>query len=458
MKDSQGLEVSTDSLQTIAAIAQFTEQLLGYGNNLEIIFQGLAADPQSVILNAHAAALHLFAENADAPRQANPYLKTAKKYLATATEREKLYVGAVDAWAQGDVDRAVAYHEELAEKFPRDLVSVQIGQYHYFNLGDSQGLLKLIEKVLPANDENHYIHGMLAFGLEQCHRLSEAEAAGRKATEMNRHDPWAHHAVAHVLETQGRIEEGIDWMESLSDTWEKIGTFYTHNWWHTALYYLDKEDIPKALDLYDHQIWGRASKEYSQCQIDAISFLLRLELRGVDVGTRWQEIGLTGRIHEHILGYLDLHYIYALTRAGQDELVDEMLKSIQAYSDAKSYIRKTWAEVALPAARGMVAHARGDWSTTVAALSAALPRLHETGGSHAQRDLFEQVYLDALLRLEDNHQARAVLEKRAAARNTIPVIYRQLALTYKKLGLAEEASRAARRAEKLSPKSCANRV
>ena len=31
-------------------------------------------------------------------------------------------------------------------------------------------------------------------------------------------------------------------------------------------------------------------------------------------------------------------------------------------------------------------------------LGLALPRLMEIGGSHAQRDLFEQVYLDALVR------------------------------------------------------------
>lgn len=451
MKDSQGLDVTTDSPQAINAINQFTEQLLSYGSNPEVILEGLKVDPNSAILNAHAAALHLFAESADAPLQADPYLQTAKKFLATATEREKLYVAAVDAWAQGDADRAVAYHEEIAQKFPRDVVSVQLGQYHYFNLGDSQGLLHLIEKVLPANDDNHYIYGMLAFGLEQCHRLSEAEAVGRKATEMHRHDPWAHHAVAHVLETQGRIEEGIAWMEDLSDTWEDIGTFYTHNWWHTALYYLDREDIPRALELYDQHIWGRAAKEFSQCQIDAISFLLRLELRGIDVDTRWQEIGsyLIGRLHEHVLGYLDLHYIYALARAGQDELVDEMLNSILTHAEiAKPYICKTWAEVAVPAVRGLIAHARGYWLTTVAELGAALPRLHEMGGSHAQRDVFEQVYLDALLRSADFQRARVLLEKRAAARGNIPSIQRGLALTYKQLGLADKSHRAASRAER----------
>lgn len=399
--DAQGLEVTTDSPEAIHAIDRFAEQLLGYGKDLDVIAQAVEADPVTVLPNAHLAALHLFAETADAPDCALPYLEVAQANLAKATEREKLYVRAIAAWAEGEIDRALVYHETLADYYPRDIVSVQIGQYHYFNLGDSQGLLNLIEKALPANRENHFIHGMQAFGLEQCHRLDEAEAAGRRATEMNRQDPWAHHAVAHVLETRGQLDEGIAWMESLGDTWEACGSFYTHNWWHVALYYLDKEDFSKVLELYDRKIWGRADKTYSQCHLDAISLLLRLELRGVDVSNRWQEVGaqISAHIHNHVLPLIDVQYIYALARLGQTELAREMLQSIRTYAEtAKPYVRYTWAEVTLPTAAGMLAHAEGDWSTAVADLRAALPQLHKIGGSHAQRDLFEQVYLDALIR------------------------------------------------------------
>ena len=426
LKDSQGLVVTTDSPEAVDAIDCFTEQLLGYGNNLEVILNGVEVDPSGVLVNAHTAALNLFAETAEASAQAAPYLKAAQANFSKATEREKLYVGAIAAWAQGNVDQALADHEKLADKYPRDVVSVQIGQYHYFNQGNNHGLLKLIEKVLPASPENHYLHGMLAFGLEQCHRLEEAEAAGRRATEMNRQDPWAHHAVAHVMETQGRLEEGIAWMESLSDTWEVCGSFFTHNWWHVALYYLDQEKFSKVLELYDTKIWGRAVKEYSQCHLDAIALLLRLELRGVDVGSRWQEVGyyIPGHIHDHVLSLIDVQYIYALMRSGQEKAANDMLRSIHAYAEtAKPYIQKAWAEVTLPTARGMVAHAQGNWSTAAADLGLALPRMHEIGGSHAQRDLFEQVYLDALLQANQNQLARALLEKRLR-RGNIPAVHR----------------------------------
>jgi len=425
LRDSQGLLVTTNSNEAIAAINRFVDQSLSYGNDAEGILKGIEADPTCVMAHVHAAAHYLSLESAEARRQAAPYLKAAKKHLDNANERELLYFWAIDAWAKGAIDQAIAYHEEITSKFPRDLASVQRGQYHYFYLGNKEGLLQIAEKVLPANRENHYLYGMIAFGLEQCHRLQEAEEVGQRATAMNRHNPWAHHAVAHVMETQGRLDEGIAWMESLSDTWSECNSMlFTHNWWHIALYYLEKEEIPKVLQLYDTHVWGGAWKESSKDQIGAISLLLRLELRGVDVGTRWEELAayLTVRIHEHALAFQDLHYVYALARAGQVDLLTEMLLSMQAYANSSlPYIQKTWVEVALPAARGMAAHARRDWQRVVAQLRPILSRLYAIGGSHAQRDLFEQVYLDAWLRTEQNYEALQLLEKRIVAHRYIPL-------------------------------------
>ncbi|MDX2217070.1 MAG: tetratricopeptide repeat protein [Oculatellaceae cyanobacterium bins.114] len=392
--DHQGLPVTTDSPDAIAAIDQFAQQMLGYENNPQVILQGLAADPTSVLVNAHVAALHLFAETASASTAAKPYLYAAQQHLDLATEREQLYVEAIAAWSDYDFDRALACHTVLAECYPQDVLAAQIGQYHHFNLGNAQGLLKLAETILPANLENHFVYGMVAFGLEQCHRLTEAETAGRQAVEMNRQDPWAHHAVAHVMETQHRLDEGIAWMESLADTWENCGTFRTHNWWHVALYYLAQSNVEQVLHLYDSQIWGRAVKDYSQCLINAISLLVRLELRGIDVGDRWQELGDAVRDrHDHISPLLDTQYIYALTRAGYDQWVREMLDSIVAYSQqAHPSIRAIWAEVTVPVAQAMMAHARQDWSTCVKQLAIANPKLHQLGGSHAQRDIYHQIY------------------------------------------------------------------
>ncbi|MBN9166843.1 MAG: hypothetical protein J0I07_38275, partial [Myxococcales bacterium] len=76
-----------------------------------------------------------------------------------------------------------------------------------------------------------------------------------------------------------------------------------------------------------------------------------------------------------------------------------LLRNIEAFAErAPASARSAWQRVAVPAARGVLAHARGAFTTAIEGLGLALPRLIEIGGSHAQRDLFDQIHLDALIR------------------------------------------------------------
>jgi hypothetical protein len=179
-------------------------------------------------------------------------------------------------------------HQEQAREHPRDLASLKLGQYHCFNIGDCPGMLRLALAALPTAADVPYLHGMAAFGYEQCHRMREAEASARRAIAMERKEPWAHHALGHVMLTEGRLAEGLDFMRGVSDTWVGLNSFMvTHNWWHVALFLIDLGRDAEALAVYDEQVWG-VVKEYSQDQIGAVSLLARLELAGIDVGERWQ--------------------------------------------------------------------------------------------------------------------------------------------------------------------------
>jgi tetratricopeptide (TPR) repeat protein len=413
-KDIQNLEITTDSPEAVARINQFIHQALSYGSTAKNeILAAISADPTCAIAHAYAAAYYLSLENSFAWQQAVPHLKLAQRYANKSTLREKLYISAITAWANGNIQKAVELHEQITDQFPRDLLATQQGQYHYFYMGDSKKLLKIAEKVLPANSQNHFLYGMLAFGLEQCHQLNKAEAVARQAIAINRCDPWAHHAISHVMETQGRLEEGITWMEHYADTWDNCNSMlYTHNWWHIALYYLALGDTQRVLQLYDQHVWGKAQKNSPKDQVGAIALLIRLELQGVNIKNQWQGIcpNLLPRIHEHALPFQDLHYVYALARTGQSELVHTMLESMQSHIQTiEPSLQKTWAEVAIPAAKGMIAHAQKEWSIAVSLMESVLPELYKIGGSHAQRQLFEQLYVNALFQSEaSSHQLKSV--------------------------------------------------
>ncbi|HEY9735169.1 MAG TPA: tetratricopeptide repeat protein [Trichocoleus sp.] len=415
LKDAQGLPVATDSLQAVAAVDDFVDQALRYGRQAKtVVLKGLAADPNCALLQAYAAAYYLSQENQVDRARAAGHLVQAQRGLDRVSRREQLFIGAIAAWANGSIDQAIAHHEALAEDFPRDLLSVQQGQYHYFYRGESAHLLKIAQSVLPANRESPrlpLLYGMVAFGLEQCHQLDQAESLGRLATELDRNNPWGHHAVAHVLDSQGRWAEGIAWMESLAPTWESCNSMlYTHNWWHVALFYLAQGNGAAALKIYDQHLWGKARQESPKDQVGAIALLLRLELKGINVGRRWQSLAryLKARVEEHALPLQDLHFVYGLTRAGQRELAEAMVEDMSRHAQTLDPDQqKLWLAVTVPAAQGLIAHAQGQWGSAAAYLKPVLPHLARLGGSHTQRRLFQQIYQQAVARAQTNFRFAA---------------------------------------------------
>ncbi|MEH1947246.1 MAG: hypothetical protein V7K77_09840 [Nostoc sp.] len=106
VKDASELEITTDSSAVVDAINGFVDQLLGVGNDAQVILKAIEADPTCAmpsagvaIANAQVAAFYLFAGGSIALTKAKSYLNLAKSYLKRANEREKLYVAAIEAWA-----------------------------------------------------------------------------------------------------------------------------------------------------------------------------------------------------------------------------------------------------------------------------------------------------------------------------------------------------------------------
>lgn len=439
--DRLGNAVTLDSAASLAAVDDFVEGFIASEARVVNILAAAESDP-SPLVQAYAAAVHMFAEAKEGPRNARPFLEKAQAARARATAREQRFIEAVAAWVQGDTVRAAALHEEQAKAFPRDLASLKLGQYHLFNMGDSPGMLRMALACEAAASDVPYLHGMLAFAWEQCHFLEQAETAARKAIAMRLKEPWAHHALAHVLLTQGRAREGHAFMREVSPTWSGLNSFMvTHNWWHQALFAIELGQDEEALQLYDTQVWG-VVKEYTQDQINAVSLLARLELAGVDVGGRWQDVAgyLAQRLDDHVLPFLDMQYLYGLARAGRPE-ADQLLRGINAHArHAPAQHQASWQRVCVPASKGLLAHARGQWHEAVENLGLALPRMAEIGGSHAQRDLFAQIHLDAMFRDGQWLGAQHLLQQQLRAQPESARLRRRARELYAALGLGSLSS------------------
>ena len=442
LTDSLGNPVTLQDAGSLGAVNDFVEGFIACEARAVNVLRISDADG-SAMVQACCAALHMFAESREAPANARPFLDRALAASAISTDmtaRERRFVASIAAWVEGDIPQAAQLHEEQAREYPRDLVSVKLGQYHLFNLGDSPGMLRLALAALPGAGDVPYLHGMAAFAWEQCHLLDQAEAAARQGIAMCRKEPWAHHALAHVMLTTGRFTEGQAFMNDISDSWTGLNSFMvTHNWWHQALFGLELGQHDEVLRLYDQNVWGVA-KDYSQDQANAISLLSRLELCGVDVGKRWQDVAdyLLVRVDDHVQPFLDLHYLYGLARAGRPQ-ADALMRSLCGFAAdaarAGGVRGRVWDNVCLPAARGLLAHVNGDYGAAAQALGAALPHLADIGGSHAQRDWFEQIYLDSLMRSNQWGAAQQIVQQRLRGQPESTRLRRHGAKIYAALGL-----------------------
>jgi hypothetical protein len=439
--DVLGNPVTLDDPASLAPLNDFVEGFIASEARAADIL--LAQEDGSAIVQACCAALHMFAETRDAPANARPFIARAQASASGASGREQRFVAAVAAWVADDVPASIALLEEQVRLFPRDLVALKLAHYHLFNRGDCPGMLRVALDALAGAADVPYLHGMLAFAWEQCHFLEQAEAAARRAIELRRKEPWAHHALAHVMLTQGRLAEGHAFLKEMSPTWTGLNSFMvTHNWWHQALFAIELDRPDEVLAIFDRHVWTEA-RGYSQDQINAVSLLARAELAGIDVGGRWQEVGdhLAQREHDQVLPFLDLQYLYGLARAGRAAQAQALLVAIERHAARRTGEQATvWQRVCVPAARGLLAHANGDWKTTVEALGHALPRMLEIGGSHAQRDLFTQIHLDALVKGGHLAAAQNLLQVQVRQQPESRRLHRQAGQLYSALGLATATS------------------
>ena len=147
---------------------------------------------------------------------------------------------------------------------------------------------------------------------------------------------------------------------------------------------------------------------------------------------------LLRRRPDPVLPFLDLQYLYGLARAGHLGEARARLQALHHHAEqATGPLRPAWQQVAVHAAEALLAHAEGQYERSAQGLGQALPRLSEIGGSHAQRDLFAQIHLDALRQSGQWVGAQNLLQplcNQQPESRRLAALARQL---YRDLGLAE---------------------
>jgi tetratricopeptide (TPR) repeat protein len=305
-------------------------------------------------------------------------------------DRERGHSAALAAAANGDYARAVECYDAVLAAEPRDAVALAAAQTFDHLLGRLEPMRERPARVAAAWGDipgRHAVLSMLAFGLQECGEYQRAEEAARRALELEPLDVRAHHAVVHVLEMQGRFEEGVRWMGERARHWADAGAAATHNWWHLALYQIELGRADAALRLYDRHIGGGGALSE---RIDASSLLWRLELAGVDAGARWSELAgaWAPRAEDAHCAFNDLHAMMAFVGARRwDDALRLIAAQARRAEGPAGANRDMTRLVGLPACRALLAYGRGEPAAAERLLRALPPVAHRLGGSHAQRDV-----------------------------------------------------------------------
>ena len=423
--DAFGLEVSAANDDAMAAYDQLIDSYLGFRRDTgERLKAALSADGQLVMGHTLKGYFYLlFCSPQMDPRVAKTLdLAERSAHAVGATDRERRHIDALRAWAARDIKGATAIWEEILLASPRDILALRLAHFTHFYFGDTQNLRDSIARVMHAwNEESpgySYLLGMRAFGLEECGDYAGAERAGRAAVEIDPSNIWAVHAVAHVMEMQGRQHEGIAWLTETEPAWANCNNFAYHVWWHRALFHLERGDHEAVLDHYDRKFRDDDESEDYLDMSNAIAMLWRLEGRGIDVGLRWEELGEKAekRIDDHIFAFIDAHLAMALAASGRAQSAKHFLETMRTVAATEVSEAPIYRDVGIPLCEALLAHRRGDYAVAVDLLLPIRYGIVRIGGSHAQRDVFQQTLIDAALKAGRNQVARALLAERVAVR------------------------------------------
>ncbi|KAJ8445410.1 hypothetical protein Cgig2_031223 [Carnegiea gigantea] len=407
--DKWGYQVKTSSDKCIYAINEFYDQVLKYGRRRSIILEAPGHDEHCVLGNILAA--HYLSSTGSS--KASCFLQAAKSHYDEATAYEKAVFDAVSYLISEDRDDELALelHTKLLRDFPRDLVTLKRAHLLCFYMGHPSLFLDVVEQVLPKNEQEAYIYGMLAFPLLELGRMDEAERASRKALEINQQDLWAQHCVSLIFESYSPLE--------------------------------------KVLDVYDHHIIAelhRPDAAHPEVYLNAIGLLLRLHVRG-DISLYEDRLEtLASHLTDQAIWYMEWHLdvliLWALARTGKLSPAQELIEGLRTRVSNMNKKKQQKMQRGLSLAEALYEYGRGDDERAVELLGLDFNAndYKAIGASDEQLDVFNEVWYTLLLNTRQASKAIEVIERKLKERDGLPFLWRLLAKGYLMMGREEAAS------------------
>ncbi|XP_028666095.1 tetratricopeptide repeat protein 38-like isoform X1 [Erpetoichthys calabaricus] len=418
--ESDGLTLSTTSNEACKLYdAALTQSIAWYkdetiGGLPDCLSKMLKEDPDFVMGHVLANGLELMGTARSALKDKSfsatfdNIVQLSKKQ--TITEREQLHVSALDFFAKGSFPKACSIWEKILVDYPTDLMALRFAYVAYFCMGYQPQLRDCVARVLPHWGPHSplygYLKGMHGFGLVETNFYDRAEKEAKEALALNPGDAWSVHCMAHVHEMRSDIDKGIKFMEETENNWKNCDVIACHNYWHWALYLIDKGDYEAALKIYDDKIYpGCLSFGAILDYTDSSSFLCRMEMEGVEVADRWKDVSRLTKKHveDHVLLFNDFHFLLAALRGKDDESATLLMNTLEecVKSPGENHNYTLGKELGIPLCKAVIEYESGNYSKAVELLHPIRYQIVLIGGSNAQRDVLNQYLIHAAMKSDN---------------------------------------------------------
>nr|XP_051684107.1 tetratricopeptide repeat protein 38 isoform X3 [Oryctolagus cuniculus] len=388
------------------------------------------------------------------------------------TQREQLHVSAVETFANGNFPKACALWEQILQDHPTDMLALKFSHDAYFYLGYQDQMRDSVARIYPFWSPDvplsSYVKGIYSFGLMETNFYDRAEKLAKergqghkvggepdslrppdqtgvleaaktrtqppcdKALSITPTDAWSVHTIAHVHEMRAEVQQGLEFMQHSETHWKDSDMLASHNYWHWALFLIEKGDYEAALTIYDTHILPRLQASGTMLDmVDTCSMLYRLQMEGVSLGQRWQDVLPVTKKHtrDHVLLFNDVHFLMASLGARDAQTTQELLTTLQEASESpgENCQHLLARDVGLPLCQAMVEAEAGNPDRALDLLLPIRYRIVQIGGSNAQRDVFNQILIHAALNCTSSKHknvARSLLMERDALKPNSPLTER----------------------------------
>ncbi|CAN9498745.1 unnamed protein product [Ophioblennius macclurei] len=443
---AEGLPLSTSSNEACKLYDAILTQYVKWHNDetlggLEGCMSAIkAADPNFVMGHVISTGLELLG-TAKSPRLDARLAAAVSRTVELAngqdvSPRERLHAKAVELFSHGNFPKACQVWEDILVDHPTDLLALKFAHDSYFYMGAQLPMRDSVARVLPYWKPHmplySYLKGLYSFGLLETRFYDQAEKEAMEALALTPGDAWSVHSVAHIYEMRAEVEKGLKFMESREKDWKVCDMLANHNYWHWALYFIEKGEYDAALQIYDDQVFRRCKASGSMLDmVDGSSMLCRLQMEGVCVKERYRELLQVTQPHsdDHVTLFNDLHFLMVSLGAEESATSRRLLEGLQelAKKPGDNLQHQLAPTLGIPMCQAMIAYQSGDYKAAVEQLYPLRYRTVDIGGSDAQRDVFSQLLIHAAMKSEDKHHqklGRCLLVERDATRPDSPLTHR----------------------------------